>query len=110
VVGRECTRLAGRLGRSFEVCADLSKSGAQPTQAGELGADASGESSGCTVFDVSEQVLDANFFCFFCFDGGGNVEEGFLGLCSVLQMVGLDWSHDRKDVIQLTSLIFSTAK
>ena len=54
-------------------------------QGGELFGDAGGECGGGAVLDVAEEVLDTDLFSFFGFDGGGNVEEGFVCFCSVLE-------------------------
>ena len=45
----------------------------ETAEGGELFGDAGGEGGGGGVFDVAEEVLDADLFCFFGFDGGGDV-------------------------------------
>lgn len=46
--------------------------------------DAGGEGGGGGVFDVAQEVLDADLFCLFGFDGGGDVQEGFAGFSTIL--------------------------
>lgn len=36
------------------------------------------------VADITEEVLNADFFCFFCLDYGGCVDEGFCRGCAIL--------------------------
>lgn len=67
-----------------EVLLDVGESRLEATEGGELFGDAGGEGGGGGVFDVAEEVLDADLFCFFCFDGGGDVEEGFASFCTIL--------------------------
>ena len=50
----------------------------------ELVGDAGGEGADSDVADIAEEVLDADLFCLLCFDGGGDVQEGFAGFCAVL--------------------------
>lgn len=78
---------------TLEVFADLGQSGMQPAQRGELGGDARREGLGGEEgrggqgrgrSDVSEEMLDADLFCFFGFDRGGDVGEGALGGGAVL--------------------------
>lgn len=45
---------------------------------------AGGECADGDVADVAEEVLDADFFCFFGFDDGGGVDEGFRSSSAVL--------------------------
>lgn len=40
----------------------------ETTEGSELFGNSGGESGGGRVFDVSEEVLDTDLFCFFCFD------------------------------------------
>ena len=40
----------------------------EAAEGGKLFGDASGEGGCGGVFDVTQEVLDADFFCFFCFD------------------------------------------
>ena len=40
----------------------------ETAEGGELFGDAGGEGSCGGVFDVTQEVLDTDFFCFFCFD------------------------------------------
>jgi hypothetical protein len=56
----------------------------EAAERGELFGDAGGEGCCCAVFDVAEEVLDADFFGFFCFYCGGDVEECFAGFSTVL--------------------------
>jgi hypothetical protein len=41
----------------------------EPAQGGELFGDECGEGRGCGVFDITEEMLDADFFGFFSFNG-----------------------------------------
>ena len=59
----------------------------EAAQGGELLLDACGEGGSGGVFDVAEQVLDADFLCLFCLDGGGYVEESLARLGAVLNML-----------------------
>lgn len=43
----------------------------------ELVGDAGREGADCDIADVAEEVLDADFLGFFCFDDGGGMDEGF---------------------------------
>lgn len=67
-----------------EIFLDIGDAGLETAERGELLGDACGEGCGCAVFDVSKEVLDTDFFCFFCFYGGRDVEECFTSFCSVL--------------------------
>ena len=40
----------------------------ETAEGGKLFGDAGGEGSCGGVFDVTQEVLDTDFFCFFCFD------------------------------------------
>ena len=40
----------------------------EAAEGGELFGDAGGEGGCGGVFDVTQEVLDTDFFCFFCFD------------------------------------------
>lgn len=68
MVRRQSTRFARRFGCSFEVGADLSKPGAEAAQTGKLGTNTGGKRGGRAIFDITEQVLNTNFLCFFCLD------------------------------------------
>ena len=56
-----------------EVGLDVPDARLQALQGGELFGDAGGEGGRGRVFDVAQEVLDADFFSFFGFDGGGDV-------------------------------------
>ena len=51
-----------------EVVLDVGQAGLETSEGGELLGDAGGEGSCGGVFDVTQEVLDTDFFCFFCFD------------------------------------------
>ena len=51
-----------------EVVLDVGKAGLETAQRGELFGDARGEGGRGRVFDVAQEVLDANLLRFFCFD------------------------------------------
>ena len=55
-------------------------------EGGELLLNAGGEGGSGGILDVAEQVLNADFFCLFCLNGGGDVEEGLARLGAVLYM------------------------
>lgn len=68
-----------------------------------MGADAGGEGGCGGVFDVAEEMLDADFFGFFGFDGGGGVQEGFPGFgaillyiadCGVIDGMSVKWKNE----------------
>lgn len=48
---------------------------------------AGGECADGYVADVTEEVLDADFFRFFSFYGRGGVDEGFGRGCAVLALI-----------------------
>lgn len=70
----------------------------ETTEGSELFGNSGGESGGGRVFDVSEEVLDTDLFCFFCFDRLGDVDECLAGFCSVLVLrkFVLMCGHERK--------------
>ena len=51
---------------------------------GELFGDAGCEGCCCAVFDIAEEVLDPDFFCFLGFYCGGDVEECFPCFSTIL--------------------------
>ena len=61
----------------LEVGLNVSQAQVKALERLKLGCDTCRESADCDVADVAEEVLDADFFCFFGFDDGGGVDEGF---------------------------------
>ena len=51
-----------------EVGFDFDQPGVEAGERGELGGDARGEGTGGEGFDVAEEMLDTDLFCFFRFD------------------------------------------
>ena len=68
----------------LEIGADVAEAEVQALEGLELRCYARGEGADCYVTDVAEEVLDAYLFCFFGFDYGGGVHEGFGCCCAVL--------------------------
>lgn len=58
----------------------------ETSKRGELFGYAGCEGGSGGVFDVSKQVFDTDFFCFFCFDCRGDVQESFACFCAVLYL------------------------
>lgn len=63
----------------LEVCADVPEAVVEALEGLELSVYSGGEGADSNVADVSEEVLNTDFFGFFCFDDGGGVNEGFGG-------------------------------
>lgn len=68
-----------------EVFLDVGEAGLETTERRELFRDTSGKGSGGGVFDVAKEMFDADLFCFFCVDRGGDMEERFACFCAVLE-------------------------
>lgn len=56
----------------------------------ELVVYAGGEGTDCDVTDITEEVLDTDFFGFFSFDYGGCMNKGFCCGCAIL-----DYPHQQ---------------
>ena len=56
----------------------------EAAEGGELFGNAGGEGRCCAVFDVAQEVLDADFFGFFGLYCRGDMEESFAGFGAVL--------------------------
>jgi hypothetical protein len=71
----------------LEVLAYVTETEVEPLEGLELGGNAGGECADGYVADVAEEMFDADFFCFFGFNYGGGVDEGF-GCCgAILRML-----------------------
>ena len=72
-----------------EVLLDVGDARLQAAEGGELLGDARRERRGGGVFDVAQEVLDANFLGFFGLDGGRRVEECRASFCAVLWSINV---------------------
>lgn len=86
----------------LEILADIAESEVQTLQGLQLGGYTGGEGSDGDVADIAEEMLDADFLCFFCFDGGGGVDEGAGCCCAVLLSIRyIQTNSDRTYIFDL---------
>jgi hypothetical protein len=67
-----------------EISLDIRNTGGEAAEGGELLRDARSERRRGRVFDVAQEMLDADLFCFFCIDGRWCMEECFACFCAIL--------------------------
>lgn len=87
----------------LKVCADVAEAEVQALEGLQLRCYAGGKCADGYVADITEEMLDADFFCFFCFDSGGCVDKGFSRGCAILAYISrVDFEH-----FNLQSYIFN---